>query len=404
MILAPHLKSDSRLKIQAPQKGPHPFSDRVDLPSTPLEKKKYSFKHFSVCDALPAKSVHGKGSLLSLSHRQEQHKKEAVSGPVYGALDLGTNCCRLLLGSPSPFGFSVVDSFTRIVRLGEGATASGVLTQPAMDRTLRALHVCASKMQSWNVQRFRLVATQACRFAKNAPDFIEKIARETGLTLEIVARETEAYLAVASAFPLVSRTARRVLLFDIGGGSTELVWLHITPEGGEVAAWSSLPFGVVTLTELFPQEVFSSWALDAMRSHIRPAMVAFAQTLREQEGEEGLPDHLLGTSGTITTVCGVHLGLGEYHRSAVDGQWLTLSETRAALEVLSALKPRELHKHPCVGPQRADLSLAGCAILSEILDQWPAPHVRVGDRGLKEGILTSLMHEDGTYGQSFSTP
>ncbi len=320
--------------------------------------------------------------------------------PIYGALDLGTNNCRLLLASPDRGGFRVVDAFSRIVRLGEGVSRSGRLSDEAMVRTISAIRVCGNKLAWWQVERCRLIATEACRSALNGPDFIAQVLAQTGIDLEIIDRETEARLAVAGASALVEPSARQVLIFDIGGGSTELMWVDCSNGAFDVVRWTSIPAGVVTLAEKYGGRVVSDNDFNDMKAHVRPLLEQFAADLRTLDGREGLPDHLLGTSGTVTTICGVQLGLRRYDRSKVDGCWLRNDDIGAVTRQLLEMNYHERAASPCIGRERADLVLAGCAILEEIRRIWPAERVRVADRGLREGILTQLMNEDGVYGRS----
>ncbi len=317
--------------------------------------------------------------------------------PVYGALDLGTNNCRLLLATPSRQGFKVVDAFSRIVRLGEGVSVSGRLSASAQERTLDALRICANKLRWWRVRRARLIATQACRAAENGREFTDRVAEELGLELEIVGPGTEARLAAAGSHTLIDAAAKDVLVFDIGGGSSELLWLDMR-EGRREAGWTSIPVGVVTLAEKFGGREVSRRTYEAMRAHIRPVLLDFARRMR-RKGAPETPDHLLGTSGTVTTISGVSLGLRRYDRSKVDGCWLDHGEIARVSDLLRGMTLAERAANGCIGAERADLVVAGCAILEEICAIWPAPRIRVADRGLREGILTELMMEDGTYGR-----
>lgn len=323
----------------------------------------------------------------------------ARNGSLYGALDLGTNNCRLLVAGPGPGGFSVVDAFSRIVRLGEGASSAGELSAQAMERTISALRVCANKLRWWEVGRVRLIATEACRMAKNGLDFIDQVRRETGLCLEVIDRETEARLAVAGAAPLIDPQARSVLVFDIGGGSTELMWLGCEPGNHWIEAWTSIPEGVVTIAERFGGTDVDPASFDAMRAHVRPMIEAFVARISAiGNGAWPAPDHLLGTSGTVTTISGVHLKLRRYDRSRVDGCWLTADDIARVTGELMAMSYEERAASPCIGRERADLVLAGCAILEEVRAVWPGSRIRVADRGLREGLLTQMMIEDGNYG------
>jgi exopolyphosphatase/guanosine-5'-triphosphate,3'-diphosphate pyrophosphatase len=318
----------------------------------------------------------------------------------YAALDLGTNNCRLLIATPSGGGFRVVEAFSRIVRLGEGLTQSGRLSEAAMDRAMAALKVSAEKVRRRRVVRLRAIATQACRMAENGATFIARVAEETGLRLQIITPQEEARLSVAGCLNLIDRTTDAALVVDVGGGSTELSWVELkgAPPTGmpPIRAWLSVPIGVVTLAERFPEGVTATegWFRE-MVDTVKAEIAAFrrADSLREVFDEDRA--HLIGTSGAITSLAGLHLNLPRYDRSRVDGIWMTRAECDTAAGRLLALNARERADQPCIGPDRADLVLAGAAILQAVQELWPCNRVRVADRGLREGILLSLMAERG---------
>lgn len=331
-------------------------------------------------------------------------------GPVYGALDLGTNNCRLLLARPSRRGFRVVDAFSRIIRLGEGVSQTGRLSDAAMRRTIDALRVCAAKLGRNGVERARCVATEACRVASNGREFLYRVEREVGLKLEVLDRETEAALAVSGCASLIDARADYVLVFDIGGGSSELIWLcrgrdaRISPDSGrriggkpDIKAWTSLPVGVVTLAERFGGHHVTAESFEEMVAHVQALIRPFEALHGFNAMANGGTVHLLGTSGTVTTVAGIHLGLKRYDRQRVDGCWLDIDEIQSVVYDLLARTYEQRVAEPCIGHERADLVLAGCAILEAILRTWSAERLRVADRGLREGILATLMSEDGVY-------
>jgi exopolyphosphatase/guanosine-5'-triphosphate,3'-diphosphate pyrophosphatase len=336
----------------------------------------------------------------------------APSECAYAALDLGTNNCRLLVARPSRRGFKVIDAFSRIIRLGEGVSLSGQLSDAAIERTIEALQVCAGKMKRHRVQRAGLIATEACRMATNAGNFLARVQRETGLRIQIVSREMEAKLAVSGCASLLDSNCDFALVFDIGGGSSELIWLDLTRRRQKwrrsladrlevqscISAWTSLPVGVVTLAERFGGRVVEPHMFDAMVGHVARLLEPFeAQHGMRQRLARG-NTHLLGTSGTVTTVAGVHLGLPRYDRNRVDGCWLEIDQVRAVTANLRTASYDQRVAEPCIGKERADLVLAGCAILEAMLQTWPCERLRVADRGLREGILATLMAEDGVYG------
>lgn len=327
------------------------------------------------------------------------------SSPLYAALDLGTNNCRLLIARPEERGFRVVDAYSRIVRLGEGVGASKRLGEPAMERAIEALANCHRKLLERGVERSRLIATEACRAAENGDEFIARVKSETGLALEVVNRETEARLAVAGCVSLVDQDAEGVILFDIGGGSSEIVWLDLRNRCGArgfaltrfIRAWTSLPVGVVNLAERHggvdvTHEVFEAMVAD-VASHLQTFDLGDELTAAIAGG--GV--HMLGTSGTVTTLAGVHLGLKRYDRRRVDGAWLESDQVSAMIDHLREMPYDQRVENPCIGADRADLVLAGCAILEAIRRRWSCSRLRVADRGLREGILTELMAADGVW-------
>ena len=317
----------------------------------------------------------------------------------YGALDLGTNNCRLLIAHPSANGLVVVDAFSRIVRLGEGLGRSGELSEAAMCRTIEALRVCSNKLNWHRVGPRRLIATEACRLANNGAVFIERVFNETGLALEIIDRETEASLAASGAEPLIDVNAESAVIFDIGGGSTEVMWMQRSGDVFELKAWISLAAGVVTLSELHEggKDVTAA-AFSAMREHVRELLAPFVRQVSEVFGASPVPTHLLGTSGTVTTIAGVHLGLRHYDRAKVDGCWLENEDAGLVTAKLLDMTYQERMANGCIGRERADLVLAGCAILEEIRIAFPSQRIRVADRGLREGILLQMITADRQTG------
>jgi exopolyphosphatase / guanosine-5'-triphosphate,3'-diphosphate pyrophosphatase len=323
----------------------------------------------------------------------------APLGP-YAALDLGTNNCRLLIARPIHEGFRVIDAFSRIVRLGEGLSQSGRLSEAAIARTIAALTVCRDKMRAHGVARARLIATEACRSAENGADFLEQVYDRLGIQLEVVDRETEAHLAAAGCEALADRDAQSIVLFDIGGGSSEIVWLSGSGDGRRtdastaqrIRAWESLRLGVVTLAEKFGGQEVSDETFVAMTQFVADQLAPFAASVADQARCARF--HLLGTSGTVTTIAGVHLNLLRYDRRQIDGLWLTSDEVDATIARLRLMSYAQRAANPCIGRERADLVLAGCAIFQAIRESFPANRIRIADRGLREGMLTQLINAD----------
>ncbi|MEO0496341.1 MAG: Ppx/GppA phosphatase family protein [Pseudomonadota bacterium] len=302
----------------------------------------------------------------------------------------------------TPDYFRVVGSFSRIVRLGDGLEHSGRLREDAMDRAVEALKVCGQRLASARIKRARLIATEACRRAENGPEFLHRVRREAGLELEIVDRETEARLAVAGCGSLLDPRAKGAVLFDIGGGSSEVALLdlskgHSEQPGQNICAWTSLPVGVVTLADRFGGAEVTREIYDAMVEWVSVMIGDFKHrdALASLHNSEHF--HLLGTSGTVTTLAGIHLKLERYDRRRVDGTWMADGQLTAMVDELLKMNLQQRRASPCIGEDRADLVLAGCAILDAIRREWPSRRLRVADRGLREGLLMEMMHEDRAW-------
>ena len=316
--------------------------------------------------------------------------------PAFAALDLGTNNCRMLVGTPFGNGFRVIDSYSRIVRLGEGLHGSGSLCPNAMDRAVVALRDCADMLARSRPRTVRAVATEACRRARNGTEFLDRVKRETGLDVGVISSREEAELALESCAPLLEGVGRRALLFDIGGGSTVLASVRAECGPPSLIGYASLPVGVVTLAERFGAAAFTEEGFDAMVDDVTARLVGFESVhcIGREIRDGGV--RLLGTSGTVTTLASVVLNLEKYRRALVDGIALTRQEAGDALANLRSLDRDALALHPCVGPDRADFVLPGCAIYAAIASMWPAPDVVVADRGLREGMLLRMIRADRT--------
>ena len=319
---------------------------------------------------------------------------------AYAAIDLGTNNCRLLIARPQDRNFVVIDAFSRVVRLGEGLAQTGRLSDAAMDRAVGALKICADKLRRRNVHLARSVATEACRRADNGAEFIERVQLETGIRLDIISAQEEARLAVLGCHILLEDGIGPAVIFDIGGGSTELVLIEPGAPVPRILDWQSVPWGVVSLTETVNakfgdgEEGDEAARLARYREMLRVVSESFAEFATRIAPHQTPDLRLLGTSGTVTTLASVHLELPQYDRKAVDGLIVPSSSMREISTRLSTLSPEERRQLPCIGQDRADLVVAGCAILEAILDIWPADRLGVADRGIREGILRGLMAAD----------
>ena len=298
--------------------------------------------------------------------------------PAFAALDLGTNNCRLLIGTPTSSGFRVIDSFSRIVRLGEGLQTTGRLNAPAMDRTIEALKACSDRMARRPIKAMRAIATEACRRAANVGEFLMRVRTETGIRFDVISAREEAELALESCAPLLAGAGRRALLFDIGGGSTEVAWVRLGAHAPELVGYDSLPIGVVTLSERYGASAFTPAGFEAMVDDVAARLAPFERV------------HCIAHEGRIGGV-----RMLRYRRPLVDGTLLSADAADHALTVLRGLGRDGLVLHPCVGEERADFVLPGCAVFEAIRRIWPANEVVVADRGLREGMLLRMMRNGG---------
>ncbi|WP_419896584.1 Ppx/GppA phosphatase family protein [Roseomonas sp. USHLN139] len=334
------------------------------------------------------------------------------SGAAHGAfaaIDLGTNNCRLLVGIPTQAGsFRVLDSYSRVVRLGEGLITEGRLSETAMDRALVALQACAQKLLRRPLKRLVAVTTEACRRAANGAAFVARAQAATGLPIRIISAREEAELAMESCAPLLRPQDRRGLLFDIGGGSTEIAWIRGAGDSAqgraELIGFISLPFGVVTLAERMGQGCYTPEGFDRVVDEVAEHLARFdrVHSIGREIRDGGV--RLMGTSGTVTTLAGVALSLPRYSRPLVDGRVLPCEDADQALRDLFTLGREGLRQHPCVGPERADFVLPGCAIYAAIRRVWPSSCVTVADRGLREGMLLRMMRQDRSPPRRSSPP
>lgn len=337
-----------------------------------------------------------RGAFRDGRERQPGLQARGPAGPVYAAVDLGTNNCRMLAARPNGSGLRVVDSFSRIVRLGEGLWLNSHLDEGAIERTLAALRICAVKMRRLGIRRCRNVATEACRRAVNAPAFLARVEADTGLVFESISPEEEARLTVAGCRSLLDAAMSRGLMFDIGGGSTEIVWLDLSDGvAPRILGTQSIPIGVMTVAEAYGTDVLSEPDAAELTARIDDELADFDRLHGIGREIAGGTVQMLGTSGTVTTLGGIYLGLKRYDRSRVDGIDVPFEAVDEMVRRLSALSVPERADIPCVGWQRADLMVAGCALLGTICRRWPVGRLRVADRGLREGLLLEMMAADG---------
>jgi len=346
------------------------------------------------------------GHAATVKKRVRRRRPYGRKPNAYAALDLGTNNCRLLVAKPTGNSFKVIDSYSKVVRLGRELNSTGRLSNDSMDAAVEAIGVCAKKMKNRSVKRWRCIATQACRQAENGEAFLARVKSETGLTLEVISPRVEARLSVMGCVNLIDTAKDVVLVVDIGGGSTELSWVDVRrlkdPKGRmrvhrpPISAWASLPIGVATLSERVPEvgdlgERYQSM-IDVVRDEIKSAgcETRFTKAFAAGKG------HIIGTSGTITSLASVHLKLPYYQRDKIDGLWMKSDDAVRVARDMSQRSVWDRAKEPSIGEDRASLLVAGCAIIDVLCNMWPSERIRVADRGLREGILMGLMQQSQT--------
>ena len=329
----------------------------------------------------------------------------------YAAIDLGTNSCRLVIAQPTPSSFHVVETFSKITRLGEGIINGNMLSKAAIRRTIAALKVCRGIIEEYNpIVRMRFVATAACRRALNCKEFEQAVAKETGLPMEVISSKEEARLAVVGCMPLLNRMLKRALVFDIGGGSTEISLARITETGKTfIEGFVSLPYGVVTISEAFPGKDMTTLAYDTIVERTQDILQEFDEKYNVREGIENQEIQIIGTSGTVTVLGAVHLNLPRYNRAAVDGLAMSGEEVDKVITRIKNMGHEGRCRHSCIGKQKADLTIAGCTIIEALCSFWPIAEMTIADRGIREGILLDMMHhqknnyfrKDGRYRRLF---
>ncbi|WP_371398373.1 Ppx/GppA phosphatase family protein [Fretibacter rubidus] len=339
----------------------------------------------------------------SVRKRNNRRSSQGGRGKTYAALDLGTNNCRLLVARPAGDGFRVVDSYSKVVRLGKGLSATGRLSDESMSLAVDAIGVCARKMKSKNVKRWRCVATQACRQASNGEEFLAEVKKQTGISLEVISPRVEARLAVMGCLNLIDMNKDVVLVVDIGGGSTELSWVDVRrlrdPNGTlrvhrpPISAWASLPVGVVTLSEQIPEHDDRATWYEDMKNRVRECIDDAGCATRFTNVFNAGRGHLVGTSGTITSLAGIHLKLPYYQRDKVDGLWMPADAAVTIARDMASRSLKSRASEPSIGADRAKLLVAGCAITDVLCEMWPSKRIRVADRGLREGMLMGLMQQ-----------
>ncbi len=345
-------------------------------------------------NGLPERKKKNKNRRVRPEYRKPETNSSSLTESHYAAIDLGTNSCRLVIASPTPTSFRVVETFSKVVRLGEGIIQENELSSKAMKRTIQALKVCRGVMDEYApIVSSRFVATAACRRAKNVAQFVEMAKNSAGIELEVISSKEEARLSVVGCLPLLNRNIKRVLVFDIGGGSTQISLARVTDFGKTfIEGFVSLPYGVVTISEAFADHEMNTLEYSTVMERTQNILAEFEEKHHIYEAIANQEIQVIGTSGTVTVLGAVHLKLPRYNRSAVDGVAISAPDIEATINKIKTMGPEGRYKHPCIGQSKSDLTLAGCAIIEALTTFWPISEITIADRGIREGILLDLMH------------
>lgn len=327
---------------------------------------------------------------------KKDNRQNDIAIPKYAAIDLGTTCCRLIIASPTPTSFRVIETFTKVTRLGEGIIKDNQLSRKAIQRTIAALKICAGVLAEYQpIKITRFVATAVCRRAKNTAEFLNMVKKETGLVLEIISEKEESRLATVGCVPLLNRNIKRGLIFDIGGGSTEISLARVSNSGKVFTeGYVSLPYGVVTISEAFPENDLTDLAYDVIMERTYKLLQEFDEKFQISQGLKNNEIQVIGTSGTATVLGALHLNLIKYNRNAVDGLSVSTADIYKVINKIKALGEEGRKKHPCIGIKKSGLTLAGCAIIEGLYSFWPISEITIADRGIREGVLLDMMHRD----------
>lgn len=357
------------------------------------------------------RGIKGHGKAIRRYQRSEIKDEQSPNNGYYAAIDLGTNSCRLVIAQPTPSSFHVVETFSKVTRLGEGIINGNMLSRAAIRRTVAALKVCRGIVDEYSPMiRMRFVATAACRRAINCKEFVQAVEKETGLSMEVISSKEEARLAVVGCMPLLNRMIKRALVFDIGGGSTEISLARITETGKTfIEGFVSIPYGVVTVSEAFPGKDMTNLAYNTIVERTQKILQEFEDKYGISEAVRNQEIQIIGTSGTVTVLGAVHLNLPRYNRVAVDGLAISGAEIEKVISKIKKMGYDGRCRHSCIGKQKADLTIAGCTIIEALTTFWPVSEITIADRGIREGILLDMIHhqknnyfhKDGKYRRMF---
>ena len=295
----------------------------------------------------------------------------------FAAIDLGSTNCRLVIVDIIEDKYKIICSFSEILNLGRNLSFSNEFNDEIIEKTIEIFKIISQKLKYYNVLSYRCVATEACRQSINSDELVKRIHERTNIEIEIIPSKEEARLCLKSCLNHNVNLNDFNLVFDIGGGSTEII-IFDSIYSNKDFDFLSIPIGVINFSEKV-----SLFKTEKVLGQLEKQMMFFSKKKKIHNE----PISIIGSCGTVTTLCAIHLKLNYYQKSLVDNTLLEIEDLKQTCNFVKRLSSEEKEKHPCIGPQRINLLDNGILILEKILESWPVKRILVSDRGLREGII-----------------
>lgn len=325
-------------------------------------------------------------------HKDAEKKAVRDAKKYFAAIDLGSRNCRTIVGCQSKAGaFEYIETYSKSVSLADGVAASKKLSRKSMDRTIEALAFCSKVLSRYAGLTYLAVATDAMRRAENASVFIKRVKRELGLIISIITPQEEAYYAALGCIEVLSLETEIFVVFDIGGGSSEIALCRQKSDKDiELIDSLSIPYGVINLLESKDHLTFSGYSnlVQKISDLSRDFLNQYATTLDFVNNFQ-----CIGTSGTTTTVAALNMNLRFYDREKINDSILQFSEILKTVHYVQSLSEDERKLHPYISQSNEDLVLGGLTILEGIVRGLPASTITVTDRGVRDGVVYALTHD-----------
>ena len=295
---------------------------------------------------------------------------------ITAAIVIGSYNCRIIIVNNSP-NIKILKTISVATNLIKNLSYSNEFTHKNIKKTVRCLTMFSRKMLEYNVTKYRCVATEACRQVINSDFFIGEVKKKTGLSVEIISVNEEAQLCFQSCKKYIERMNNEGILFDIGGGSTEISFFDVKNEKFET---SSIPLGVINLSEKINLHG---------KNKITFQMKRYFQSLKSNLSNQIDPGFSIGSCSTVSTLSAIHLNLTTFDRKKIEGLLLDVDEIMKIINNLRNLKVNEMLKHPCIR-KKYPLLLNGMEILEKILENFPIKQILVSQSGLTGGMIENL--------------